>query len=161
MTSVFLPSQHDHDHCQEHILGKADVICEQKKVRLTSQRREVLAILSGSHRCLGAYDILERMSGQMGRRPAPMAVYRSLEFLITMGFVHRIGIRNAYVACTRPGHGRRAQFWICRDCGSVAETESMAIASVIPQVARDIGFDLETVNLELEGVCPDCQGGNR
>ncbi|HIJ83891.1 MAG: transcriptional regulator np20 [Magnetococcales bacterium] len=158
MQTGFLPFQHDHDRCKAGILGKADAICRQKKVRLTPQRREVLAILSGSHRCLGAYDILGQMNGRTGRRLAPMAVYRSLEFLMDMGLVHRVGIRNAYFACTHPGHDQRPQFWICRHCDCVVETESYAIANLLPQVAQDIGFNLETVNVELVGVCSDCKG---
>ncbi|MBF0109580.1 MAG: transcriptional repressor [Magnetococcales bacterium] len=162
MQSVFPSLEHDHDHCREKILGQADLICERENVRLTPQRREVLTILSASHRCLGAYDILERMVGPEGRRPAPMAVYRSLEFLMDMGFVHRIASRNAYVACVAPGHGRGIQFWICRHCGWVGETESSTLDRVLPREARDLGFALESVNVEVEGTCGACRSqGNR
>jgi Fur family zinc uptake transcriptional regulator len=148
---------HDAERCRARILDHAEALCRERGLRLTPQRRKVLAILAGSHRCLGAYDILERMEGA-GRRPAPAVVYRSLEFLVGLGLVHRLAGHNAYFACTRPPHGGGTQYWICRRCHVVAETASTEIAGAVPALAREIGFRLITVDVEIEGECPACRG---
>ena len=64
--------------------------------RLTPIRRKVLEALAASHKPLGAYDIMDAVGGP---RPAPITVYRALEFLIALGLVHRIASRNAFLAC--------------------------------------------------------------
>ncbi|MBF0367864.1 MAG: transcriptional repressor [Magnetococcales bacterium] len=157
MKTPFPNSSHDHEHCRKTILQRADTVCREKGGRLTPNRREVLAILSNSHRSLGAYDILERFETNSSRRPAPSAVYRSLEFLMEMGLVHRLGSRNAFFACMRPELGNQTQFWICQDCGVVGETESQEIANTLPSLAENMGFKLAQVHLEIEGTCPECQ----
>ncbi len=138
-------------------MERAEQVCRKTGTRLTPNRKEVLGILSESHGSLGAYDILERMEGPSSRRPAPAAVYRALEFLIGVGLVHRLGVRNTFFACTQPGHGDRTQFWICRGCGIVGETESEQIAKTIPDLAKGLGFLPESVHVEIEGVCGTCR----
>jgi Fur family transcriptional regulator, zinc uptake regulator len=148
---------HSTARCRARTLRRAEVLCLERGLRLTPRRRQVLGILAGRHRCLGAYDILERMAGA-GRRPPPAAVYRSLDFLIRLGLVHRLAGRNAYIACTRAPHGDEAQFWICQRCQLVAETTSAEIAAAVPNLARDLGFRPATVDVAIEGECPACRG---
>ncbi|MBF0425443.1 MAG: transcriptional repressor [Magnetococcales bacterium] len=157
-TAPFPASTHDHASCRDWILRRAESLCAEKKVRFTPQRREVLEILAASHRALGAYDILEHMH-RVERRPPPAAVYRALEFLLALGVIHRMAGRNAYFACTRPEHGRgEIQFWICRRCGVVGETESVVIAGEVPRLAATLGFQVGAVNMEIEGECQACRG---
>ena len=55
-------------------------------------------------------------------RPAPITVYRALDFLRDNGLVHRIESRNAFVACVN-NHGGDdlVVFLICERCGAVGE----------------------------------------
>lgn len=147
---------HDHARCQSWILQRAEVRCRQEGMRFTPQRREVLEILATSHRSLGAYDILERMQAR-ARRPPPAAVYRSLEFLLGLGLIHRMAGRNAYFACTRSDHDQQIQFWICRHCGMVGETESPVVAGEWQRLSDSLGFRVSSVNVEIEGECITCR----
>ena len=72
-------------------------LCAARAQRLTPMRRQVLEALLASHKPLGAYEIIERLADK--RRPAPITVYRALDFLRDNGLVHRIESRNAFVAC--------------------------------------------------------------
>ena len=57
-----------------------------------------------------------------GPRPAPITVYRALEFLRENGLVHRIESRNAFVACVHNhAAGDLVVFLICERCGAVGE----------------------------------------
>ncbi|WP_130472177.1 Fur family transcriptional regulator [Candidatus Magnetaquicoccus inordinatus] len=147
---------HDHGRCRSWILQRAEQLCQQQGIRFTPQRQQVLAILSASHRSLGAYDILERMA-ESTRRPTPAAVYRALAFLMELGVVHRMSGNNAYFACTRTNHQHIMQFWICRRCGVVAETESSTIAQAIPLLAETLEFQTAWVTMEIEGECRTCR----
>ena len=99
IAAPFPDAGHDHDRCQAEILDDAEDLCDRRGVRLTAQRRRVLAIVAERHGAVGAYEILERLAEDEGRRPAPVTVYRALDFLIDQGLVHRVASLNAYVAC--------------------------------------------------------------
>lgn len=128
---------------------------------MTATRRQVLEILWQSHSPLGAYDILERLQEIGGKRLAPMAVYRALDFLIDAGLAHRLSSLNAFIGCTAPGDDHQAQFLICDACGSAAEIEGQPIAEAVEQAATSVGFEVRQGVVEISGVCPTCQDARR
>ena len=148
--------KHDHRRCQRELLSAAKRVCEQRNLRLTSRRYQVLEILLTSHQPLGAYDILELLQqADGGARVAPPIVYRALEFLLQQGLIHRIESRNAYISCIHPGHSGAVQFLICRDCEQVAEIESRD--SALLAQADHLGFAVDHSVVEITGVCSECQ----
>ena len=146
---------HDHAACIESALEQAVTLCRERGARLTPLRRRVLEIVWESHAPLGAYDALQRMNAGGGRN-APPTVYRALEFLLEHGLIHRIESRNAFVGCTTPGYSHKAQFFICRDCGNVAETHSEEIGEAIKASATRAGFLVEKPVVEISGRCLKC-----
>src|SRR5262245_65494806 len=95
--AVFPAPGHDHARCSTDAMTVAEVRCLERGQRLTPIRREVLAALLVSHRPLGAYEIMERLAPR-GPRPAPITVYRALEFLRENGLVPRIERRTDFGA---------------------------------------------------------------
>lgn len=150
--------KHDHDHadCVERAMADAVEVCAERGARLTPLRRRVLEIVWQSHRPLGAYEILEVLSGD-GRSSAPPTVYRALEFLLGQGLVHRISSLNAYVGCTRPGHSATGQFLICEACGAAAEVRDVRLERAIGSTAASAGFDASEHTVEISGRCPNCR----
>ncbi|WP_049757712.1 transcriptional repressor [Magnetococcus marinus] len=158
MATHFPPGDHDHGACVNTLVARAELQCASNQARLTPLRREVLTLLAASHKAMTAYEILQEMVMGGSRKPAPITVYRTLEFLMEQALVHRIESRNAYFVCYRQGgHVQPVQVWICRNCGVVAETCSTQMASLIPQLADQIGFTPATTVVEIEGVCRVCQ----
>ena len=102
----FLSDEHDHRRCVANALDDAEAVCAERGARLTPVRRRVLEIIWQSHRPLGAYAILEVLSGE-GHSPAPPTVYRALEFLLTHGLVHRLSSLNAFIGCSPSRPSRR------------------------------------------------------
>src|SRR4051794_2236852 len=82
---VFAEPGHDHAHCADTILGRAEALCAGRGARLTPMRRQVLAALAGTHLPIGAYELIERLENGEGHRPAPITVYRALDFLLEQG----------------------------------------------------------------------------
>jgi Fur family zinc uptake transcriptional regulator len=136
----------------------AEMSCSERGQRLTPIRRKVLGVLLDSHQRLGAYDIVERLAPRE-RRPAPMTVYRALDFLCENGFVHRIESRNAYLACVRRHvTNDPIVFLICERCGAVGEASSLEVASTVKSTARAAGFTLKSAVIEIGGICRYCEG---
>ncbi len=137
------------------VLATADRLCADRGVRLTSQRRRVLEIIAASHTAIGAYQIMDRLSPQQ-RRPAPVSVYRALDFLIAQRLVHRLASRNAYVACVAPRAPHGAQFLICRRCGTIGEVCNNHVEDAIAQAAHGADFAMTACLVEVEGLCASC-----
>lgn len=148
--------KHDHSRCQRQLLSEARQLCENRKLRLTSRRRQVLEILHASHQPMGAYDILAELNRiNPAARIAPPIVYRALDFLMSEGLIHRIESRNAFISCVHPGHQCAAQFLICRDCEQVAELEGSDPALLVE--ADNLGFAVDHSVVEITGICAQCQ----
>ena len=154
-TKLFPSPDHDHQTCIEDAVQEAETLCTERGARLTPLRRRVLEIIWESHAPLGAYDVLERMNAGGGRN-APPTVYRALDFLLKHGLIHRIESQKAFVGCASPGNAHKAQFFICRDCGTVAETHSEEIGEAIEASATRAGFLVETPVMEINGRCQEC-----
>src|SRR5271169_313451 len=130
MPAIFLAPDHDHARCSANAMTHAEAVCAERAQRLTAPRRRVLEVLAASHKPLGAYEIIDRF-GRRKARPAPITVYRALEFLMKHGFVHRIESRNAYLACTHNhDSGALIAFLMCDSCGAVGEAPTAAMAQV-------------------------------
>jgi len=83
-------------------LAAALALCRRDKISLTPGRRRILEILASEGRPLGAYEMIDRVAEATGKRPAPISIYRALDFLLENGLIHRLASRNAFLAC---GHG--------------------------------------------------------
>ena len=154
---------HHHDIAQSGLigasldlaLGQAETRCQSTRERLTPPRRRVLELLLQAEGPLKAYDLIAAF-GLRGEPAKPPTVYRALEFLERMGFVHRIESLNAYVSCRRDAESHKAAFLICDCCGAAQEFDPDLLNRLTP---TDIaGYALRSVTLEAHGLCPTCQG---
>lgn len=120
-------------------------------------RRRVLAVLAASHKPLGAYEIMEVVADE-GARPAPITIYRALDFLRENGLVHRIESRNAFIACVRNHQSDSlVAFFICEQCGAVGEVPAAAVGQAITSAAKIAGFSPKMSVIEITGVCQHCR----
>ena len=132
-------------------------MCAERAQRLTPIRRRVLEALLASHKPLGAYDIIERIGGR-GAPPAPITIYRTLDFLRENGLAHRIESRNAFIACVhRHAIADPVVFLICERCGSVGEQASAAVAETVKTASRAAGFTPKAPVIEIAGICAHCK----
>ncbi|MBX6424611.1 MAG: transcriptional repressor [Variibacter sp.] len=157
--ALFHAPDHDHARCEADAMAEAEAICAARAVRLTPLRRQVLAILASGHRPLGAYEIIDRLA-EKGPRPAPITVYRALDFLVQNGLAHRLASRNAFLACL---HNHAASdsviFLICERCGAVGEAPSKAVNETLNAAAAEVGFAPRTPVIEVTGLCAHCRAG--
>ncbi len=116
----------------------------------------MLVCVAESHQAVGAYEIIERMAAH-GPRPAPITVYRALEFLQGQNLVHKIESRNAYVACSEQHDGAPAALLICETCNNVSEVLDRQAAAGLIEAARAQGFTVRHTVVELSGLCAHCR----
>lgn len=151
---------HAHDQAARApaALAAAEECCASRGERLTPLRRTVLEALYASHRPVSAYDLIERIAASGQKPPAPITIYRTLDFLRAQGFIHRLESLNAFIAC--PSAHRPDEpivFLICEGCGGVDEIASSAVLSALSAAAKGQGFTPARSVIEMTGFCGHCR----
>jgi Fur family zinc uptake transcriptional regulator len=140
-------------------LDAALAVCRTRGLLLTPGRQRILAILAREGRPLGAYDLIEKVAEETGKRPAPISIYRALDFLLENSLVHRLASRNMFLAC---GHAHAAQepivFLICEHCGGVVEATSDDLRGSLAGLAAEARFATRATMVEVAGRCEACAG---
>lgn len=147
---------HDHGSIAERI-QEAESICLQGGVKLTPLRKEVLGLILAANAPVGAYDLLAKLKGKSERPAAPPTVYRTLDFLLEQGFVHRLASINAFIPCCHPREGHQAAFLICQSCHSVKETSANDLFDELADIAKQGHFKANHSIIEISGTCQQCQ----
>lgn len=146
-----------HDHLSiEQRLIEAEQLCNDAGTRLTPLRKEVLALILNANGPTGAYDLLANIKSQNDRPAAPPTVYRSLDFLLEMGFIHRLSSINAYIPCCHPRAGHQAAFLICTECKVVKEASAPTLLNALEQLATSDHFQPQQSIIEISGKCQRC-----
>ncbi len=140
---------------------RVEQACLRDGAQLTPLRRRVLDIFSGSVAPLGAYAILDELSRREGKHVAPPTVYRTLDFLLERGFVHKIESLNAYAPCEHLDHAHHGMLLICESCGRSEEIEDDEVMSAVAAKAAGFGFRLKRVMVEAKGFCRRCSDDAR
>jgi Fur family zinc uptake transcriptional regulator len=130
--------------------------CVERDLQLTPLRRQVLLILARAPAPLGAYAIIEELSREQGKAVAPPTVYRTLEFFLENGFLHKVESRNAYAPCEHLGHRHQGILLICERCGRTDEIESPRFDRMLQETAAKAGFSAQRQVVEVEGLCGNC-----
>jgi Fur family zinc uptake transcriptional regulator len=147
----------------EGLLDRAQALCERRGANLTELRRHVLGMILDAASPASAYELLDRLR-QNRRGAAPPTVYRTLDFLLEQGLIHRIERLSAFVGCVAgctaetagTAHTHAAQFLICRECGRVVEMQNHDVSSVLTRAAQEAGFSVSSATIEAEGLCSTC-----
>jgi Fur family zinc uptake transcriptional regulator len=143
-------------HQLEDRLARAEAACAARGARLTDIRRTVLEIILQAGEPIGAYALLDRLRDRSGQGKPP-TVYRALDFLLAQGLIHRVERLNAFVGChEEAAQPHPVQFFICSDCGNVAEFEDDAIGAAVAALATRQGFAARRSIVEVEGLCAEC-----
>ena len=148
-------------HADQRPLWAAQVeqSCLKKGLQLTPLRRQILAILADAPAPLGAYAIIEELAREQQKAVAPPTVYRTLEFFLDNGFLHKIESRNVYAPCEHLGHEHHGILLICERCGRTDEIESPRIDKLLRETAAEAGFLARRQVVEVEGLCESCGHG--
>jgi Fur family zinc uptake transcriptional regulator len=153
--------QHDHSHDHDHndargFVAAVEHASNERGLRLTPLRREVLELVAGAGKPVKAYDLLDRLREKHGNA-APPTVYRALDFLLENSFIHKLESINAYVSCHHPAESHQVPFLICDKCHCAQEVCDERVAELIEAQAKALGFRPTAQTLEVHGICKNCR----
>ncbi|MCF7355693.1 zinc uptake transcriptional repressor Zur [Vibrio sp. CK2-1] len=147
----------------KRLIQQVTDLCQQRGVRLTSQRQQVLELIWQQKGSSTAYELLDKLK-QTEPQAKPPTVYRALEFLLEQGFIHRVESTNSFVSCCffdeHDCHGSNKHFshlLICDQCGDVSELQDKALVELLTKNIAQHGFKLTNHVIETHGICQNCQ----
>lgn len=146
---------HNHAACIQSALNYAQSICDKNAAKLTPIRKQVLTLIWQSHKPLGAYDLIEMVS-QSGKRTAPPTIYRALEFLQSLGLIHRLSTLNAFIGCSVQEEHHEGCFLICTECNNVEEMNASDTCAQLKHKVAPSGFTVNQTQIEVSGICAQC-----
>ncbi|MEM7072885.1 MAG: transcriptional repressor, partial [Pseudomonadota bacterium] len=133
--------------------------CQQKRIRLTGIRRQLLEMIWNASRPIKAYDLLEKIRAGRGYA-SPPTIYRALDFLLHHGLIHKLSGFGGYVGCSHPGKHQICSFLLCKECGLAYEKCDKGLASAINELAVRNHFTARHTVLEINGLCASCRSAN-
>lgn len=145
-----------HAACQAQLLQYAEDVCQRRGARLTALRRRVLHMIGASHSAVKAYELIARLSTE-DHQVKPPTVYRTLDFLLAQGLIHRVDSLNAFVSCSHPQVSHEARLLICDACGTILELDDDAMDHAMQHAIAATGFKPARTHLEIHGLCARCQ----
>lgn len=147
-----------------NIIKLAEKICIKDNVKLTTNRRNVLALLLNKKKALSAYEISNKLNEIHKVSIPTMSVYRTLDFLVERKIVHKISSINKYTICTHLmcDHSHSTiKFAVCTSCLKVIELISKTfLNSRLKSDLDAINFNLKKEQVELFGLCSSCNNIN-
>ncbi|MGI5836355.1 MAG: Fur family transcriptional regulator [Chloroflexota bacterium] len=122
---------------------------------ITGQRRSLVEYVVSCPRHFTADELLRDLQTE-GVKVGRATVFRTLDILEQMGYVSRVrdGGRMAYTACTMRDHHHHL---VCSQCGQVLHLEGCPVSELLEELQSRTGYRIQHHNLEVAGVCPDCQ----
>lgn len=133
--------------------------CKTQTLRFTSLRKQVLYLLWCTEKPLKAYEMLELLV-KIKPNAQPSALYRVLDYFVTMGIVHKIDSLQSYVLCQESNKKQALELlMVCHKCSYVQEIVdiSMQVLGMVQKIVKPYHFQLSQDPIELSGICQNCK----
>ncbi len=130
---------------------------EAKGVRLTAQRRALIATIQEAKTHLDAASLLE-LARERDPNINRATVYRTIELLKKLGMLdeldlmHLNGEKHYYEVRTQQDHLHLA----CFACGGIIEFATPAFEMLKQEIAVKNDFEIQVIRLEAGGICSAC-----
>ena len=130
----------------------------QRGVRITNQRQLLVGIIQDSPKHLDAVALL-KIAKQKDPEIDRSTVYRTIALLKNLGLIdeldlmHLEGEKHYYEAKTSRDHCHMA----CFRCGAITEYASTSFEKLKQEMAKQSGFQIRVVRLEVGGLCERCR----
>ncbi|MFT7099217.1 MAG: Fur family zinc uptake transcriptional regulator [Rickettsiales bacterium] len=150
-----MTSCNDHNKCVNDAFEDAEEICIKNNLRFTDLRKKVFSIILQNHKPSKAYDVLDILQKE-DSSAKPTTVYRTLDFLLECGLIHKLHISNSYVTCSHPLKHARCSFLICNKCSEVQECCDKDLTNQLKKIGSKNDFIIEDATVEIRGICASC-----
>ncbi len=125
-----------------------------KNLKVTKGRLAVLELLNSSKVPMNAEQVFEKID----KRDVPSftSLYRILNQLADEDFLKKNLFSNGLLYYETANLGHR-HFIICSNCGKISSIEKCPLHEFDEAAAKETGYVVEYHNVELVGLCPECQ----
>jgi Fur family ferric uptake transcriptional regulator/Fur family peroxide stress response transcriptional regulator len=120
---------------------------------LTKQREVVLQVIRDGEEHLTANEVFDRAK-QLLPTISFATVYNSLRFLKDAGHIGEISFGNG--ASRFDALTSRHDHAICTNCGKLVDMEIELPEEIVELATKFSKFKLESIELTLRGLCPEC-----
>ena len=83
-------------------------------------------------------------------------VYRTLKLFVEAGIARELHFGDGFTRYEPVTEGKQHDHLVCNVCNHITEFKTGAIEQLKDEIARSQGFQVETLKLELRGVCKQC-----
>lgn len=122
---------------------------------VTSRRRLLLEIIRKVGKHLDAGELYRRARIK-DPRISLATVYRNLKLFKELGLIAKSDLgetHSHYEMKNKTEH----HHLVCLSCGRIIEFASPLITEAADRMQRESGFDITSIQLKLEGYCPECK----
>jgi Fur family transcriptional regulator, ferric uptake regulator len=145
---------------QTEMPGRLQAQLAERGIRMTQQRRAILAVMETASKHLDASQIL-RKAQELDASFDRSTVYRTLQLMKRHVLIDELDLMHingdGHYYERRPG--RDHIHMACLRCGKIIEFVSDSFEKLKHQVERDCGFHVLVSRLEIGGYCATCRGG--
>ena len=126
--------------------------------RNTRQKDAIRSALSRSDEFVSAQELHRKLEDE-GAKVGLATVYRQLNAMADAGEADTVRLdgQQLFRLCGEDGHHHHL---VCRKCGRTVEIDPPS-ETWLRSVADRHGFTVENHTLEVFGLCPDCQAGEK
>lgn len=131
-------------------------VLRREGLRITKARRAICTALAESHdEHLSAADIRDRASAAAGAPIDQSTVYRTLDVLEDLGFLHHVHLGHGpgvFHLSAESGH----HHLVCESCGKAIDLPLNELEPLFADVTARHGFVPHGVHFALAGRCREC-----
>lgn len=127
-------------------------------MRITKNRRAILAVLFQAERPLSLQEIQERAATRSKPGPDYATVFRMLTLLEELGLAQKVNLQKSCSFFELRNPSKHYDHLVCRSCGTVTVLELPCPVREAEKTLRTkFGYTALTHSLEFFGLCPSCQ----
>lgn len=124
---------------------------------LTKGARVVLEALEQSKDLASAQDIHGQLRANGEKAPGLTTVYRSLESLVTAGYVQSVDLGDGEKRYEVVTPGEHHHHLVCENCGQSNHLDQCLVEELEDGIRSKYGFQIKSHVLEIFGICTACQ----
>jgi len=141
-------------HAKEHLKE----FLTRRGLKITRQRHIILELFIELDRHLHVdefYPMLRAKYPSIGHA----TVYRALKLFAESGIAREIRFGDGLTRYEPVSDAARHDHLLCTACGAITEFASAELSQLEANIARNHGFRVDSLQIELRGVCRQCQAG--
>ncbi len=132
-----------------------DALLHERGLRNTPQRQLIYRIVQEHPQHLTAVDVQRRLETLMPGISTP-TVYATLDLFADLGLVRKVALADGPVLYDTGQETPHAHM-VCRSCGKILDLEIQPVVDADIAAAAAQGFQVDSGDLVLHGLCRECQ----